>query len=318
MTDKPLTWHSFTQSLPSGNAYNHEFRVCDWLLHCLAYNIQESSASKLLNSLQGLAIIIAVVVFVIDLENRQEERDARREERDARQEEHVARKLTAVSNAYLILQEMVDKMSLGKSAPHRTRLQMVAIEELHKYAQLDGGQYLAGLVVPEIPFSLPRPHFDSGCHSKTDPKRVVLKEAYLVGAILDNARFEMADFERAHLDLASLNAIRLDYACLREAGLQSARLRGASLINANLAGANLSYSSLEGADLRWANLQYAKFEDTNMSNADLSNANISGASFLRAEGLTAAQIARACIPPKKEPPKHLPGSITGPTVRESC
>lgn len=321
MTEKPLPWRSFVASLPSGNPYNHEFRVCDWLLCRTALILRESGVFRLLNAIQGFAIIIAVIVFVIDLDYRQKEQASWREER-------IARKLTAISNAYSILRDVAERTERQTGLLPRNRRPMIAIEELHNYSQVDNGLYLAGLIAPGVGFSLIRNRYYSGCEVRDDPKRVVLRGAYLDRAVLDRTSFQVADLTGAHLAFAKLNDANLYYACLKRANLLGSELRSAILNMTDLSDANLAFATLTGAYLQEANLLNANLSYADLSRADLQNANLedvnitgtnmSHTHLLRTKGLEPEQLASACITSEDAKPRHLPDNVEPPPVDEDC
>ena len=272
MTHDVQDWPSFVESLPSQNAYNHEFLVSNWVMTTLATIIRQSGLFKLLDAFQGLAIVIAVVVFFVELGHLREERIALTEERSAR-------KLSAVTIAYAILEAV--EVSADKTPgfiPH-SRRQMIALEELHKFADADDGKYLAGLIAPSVPFNLIQSREGSGCESKHDPKRVVLNGAYLDRAILNASSFVRADLMGAHLYAAQMNRSDLTRTCLVGANLEFAELRDAVILGAELVKANLSHATLAGAALAGSNLTGANLTSANLSGAVLAGTIVANANF---------------------------------------
>lgn len=110
------------------------------------------------------------------------------------------------------------------------------------------------------------------------------------GASLRGANLADADLEGAHLRGARLLEADLQGVRLSQAGLAGADLRDSILSGADLSGADLVAADLTGADLRWADLSRANLED-----AILENARLCGARFVRSR-LVGARLghARGC------------------------
>jgi uncharacterized protein YjbI with pentapeptide repeats len=126
-----------------------------------------------------------------------------------------------------------------------------------------------------------------------------LSNAALAYADLSNADFRHADLSNANLALADLsNAYLVDAdlskASLRGADLNNANLYGADLSNANLARADLSNARLARADLSKANLEGANLSNAYLVDADLSNADLSEADLSNAD-LSEADFRNAYI-----------------------
>ena len=255
-------------------------RGANRLLEAVACSISNSSPIKLLNALQSVAVIIAVITFIVDLPARRDERLARQEERLARREEQAARRLTAVSNAYSIIAE-VSRSSSTTSDDQQTpsRRQMIALEELHRYSVIDGGRYLAQLKADNVRFDATtrRTYYRSGCDEEYNPVRVVLRGAYLDRASLNGTSFVLADLSDAHLHFAELMGAKLSYACLQRANLTSANLKRARLEHSDLSYANLLNANLTGAYVVQADLSYADLPLVNLANADLRAVNFANA-----------------------------------------
>ncbi|OLP17167.1 hypothetical protein BST81_17610 [Leptolyngbya sp. 'hensonii'] len=96
----------------------------------------------------------------------------------------------------------------------------------------------------------------------------------LIGVDLSGLHLRWADLREASLlgavlEQANLTGVDLRWADLTDANLKGADLRGANLCFANLRGANLAQANLRAADLREAELQ-----DTNLDQADLTGATL--------------------------------------------
>lgn len=87
--------------------------------------------------------------------------------------------------------------------------------------------------------------------------KVVLHDAFLYGANLENTNLISAELRGAYLHEANLKGANLIWADLREADLRSADLERAFLSGANLERANLWHANLNEAFLDKANLQGA-------------------------------------------------------------
>ena len=314
MNDRPASWRSFVAALPSNNPFNHEFLVAQWCLEMAAFHLRESGPFKFLSAIQGLALVIALTVFVVDIIDRREER--------------AARKLTAVSGAYSILDDVARSVDKDEGLAPYSRRQMIALEELHKYSQIDDGKYLASLVAVRVPFSLSEPENRSGCDRDHDPRRVVLRDAHLNRAVLNRSIFNRADIRRANLYASHLVGTNFTNACLVETNFEfsclcDADMTGADLSNANmksvkLSGAWLVNANLSGANLKNADLSNSILIGTNFSDANLQGTNLSGARFSGNEGLKDKQLVKSCINEEEARPIGLPSHVEPPPVDTFC
>lgn len=284
MKDRPLSWCEFIESLPSKAPHKHVFRVANWLLINAAFHVRCSGPFRFLDAIKGLAIVIAVVLFIIELHTMREEREART--------------LSSVSQAYEILQDVVEQSDNRTSGEKRSRRQMIASESLHKHSKIDDGKYLAGLYAPDVSFHLTRNTYYSGCEEKQDTRRVVLKGAYFDRANLKESEFKVANLSGSHFLFANLSGSNFYYACLVGANLRFAILSDSILGFANLAGADLSHTELDGATM----------DGTNLSNVN----------FDEVKGLKQEQLDQACIPPGSLPPFNLPRGLKIPPATEDC
>lgn len=312
MSEQPLPWSSFVESLPSRNPYNHEFRVCNWGLIYLAYVVRQCGPVRLLDSFQGLAIVIAIAVFLVDLSYREEERKAR--------------ELTAVSNAYSVLNDVVREVKDYRGLAPRNRRAMVALEELYSYSQLSNSKYLVGLSVPKVRFGLIAHSHYSGCEDIDDPRRIALKYADLENAIFNGGDLSVADLSNARLVGTKFSHATLNYTCFTHADLRRARLNQATLVRANLSNADLRYADLSGSELWFSNLSNADLSWADLSGADLKGANLNGVRFHETKisdaifrdvmGLTEKHIENSCICSDRMP-RNLPKKKTFSSVK-SC
>jgi hypothetical protein len=93
--------------------------------------------------------------------------------------------------------------------------------------------------------------------SRTDLRKILLRDAHL-----EQARLRRANLSGAHLDRAKLMGARLRKAILKKAKLIDADLRGAHLQKADLQGADLTRANLIGARLYGANFRGAEHVDS--------------------------------------------------------
>jgi uncharacterized protein YjbI with pentapeptide repeats len=155
-------------------------------------------------------------------------------------------------------------------------------------------------------------------HDPSEPWRVDLIEARLVGAKLDSvdliearlvgAKLDSVHLERANLEGTHFEAASLIGAHLEGAHLDSAHLEGADLIEAHLEGANLSSAHLKraelagahlkGASLIQAHLEDARLDEAHLERASLVHAYLEGASLLQAHLERPTSFVRA----SKRPP----------------
>jgi uncharacterized protein YjbI with pentapeptide repeats len=128
--------------------------------------------------------------------------------------------------------------------------------------------------------------------SEANLRRAVLNQAKLGDADLRGADLHWADLSDADLVGADLRKASLVVADLRGANLIKAKLgdadlRGVDLIGAYLLGADLSDADLVGADLSDADLSNAKLGTVNLSEAKLVGADLRGADLSQVELLEA-------------------------------
>ncbi|MGF1563248.1 MAG: pentapeptide repeat-containing protein [Geminicoccaceae bacterium] len=242
-------------------------------------------------ALEPWGILLAVVAFSIDYEDRRQDRIDRREERIDRQAERVAREEGRRVNAW----QLLTTPASGNSG---------------KIHALD---YLNDQDVPLVGIDLSPPEPDNGTpdNPDDDPQGAYLRDVKLPGAVLRSAKLSRADLSGADLRFASLSGANLHRANLWGADLSDANLSGANLSGANLLGANLLGATLYSADLTGAGLLDSDLSDADLSGAKLSGAKLSGAilglSFvdMDARNLTQAQLDEACGDEKTELPEGL-------------
>ena len=105
-----------------------------------------------------------------------------------------------------------------------------------------------------------------------------LRESWLKGADLREARLEKAILVKAHMQGAWL-----DDAQLQEARLDGVQLQGAWLTMAHMQGAWLGRAQLQGTMLDWAQLQGARLSEAHMQGAWLIGTQLQGATLDRAQ-----------------------------------
>lgn len=128
--------------------------------------------------------------------------------------------------------------------------------------------------------------------------------AYLSNVNLREAILFRANLVKADLAGANLSMALLVKANLSEAFLSKTNLSRALLIGAWLPEAHLSEADLSGADLSGAKLSGADLPGADLSRADLFRADLSGADLSEATNLTQQQLDKACAAPNNPP--HLP------------
>ena len=115
-----------------------------------------------------------------------------------------------------------------------------------------------------------------------------LRESYLDGARLDDARLAYAELGSVRLNGASLPGARLISAILSDAQLKGAyivraELQDAFLRNAQLQGANIGVTQMQGADLCDAQLQGANLARVQMQGTNLIGVQLQAAHFLETQ-----------------------------------
>ena len=126
-------------------------------------------------------------------------------------------------------------------------------------------------------FSGRRIHLRESWLNGADLREARLAGADLQGAFLDRARLERARLEGSELSGAHLREAQLDRACLQGASLHSVHMRGASLESAELQGAGIRGGHLAGANFRGGWLQCADLGRAEMYGVDLRSASLAGA-----------------------------------------
>ena len=170
--------------------------------------------------------------------------------------------------------------SLNYSLGDRSTGETFEPEFVHGRAKLDlSGAYLSGIRLPRADLA----HDDL---SRADLTGCDLRQARLVGTVLQAAHMSRANLSHADLTLASMANCSLIRADLSSGTLQQAQLAGADLSysnlhfanlqEANLAGANLSYADLSWTNLTGANLRGATVTASSLTLADLTGADLRG------------------------------------------
>lgn len=123
----------------------------------------------------------------------------------------------------------------------------------------------------------------------SDVKGMNLRQAFLVGAQLENTRLDGANLQEAQLQLADLESSQL----------RMATLTGAQLQGANLLFADLKYAKVNGADLgpfefKTSGGETSYVKKTDLSHAEFQRANLSYSSFKKAD-LTYAKLQGASV-----------------------
>ena len=121
-----------------------------------------------------------------------------------------------------------------------------------------------------------------------------LRESWLNGADLHEARLEKAILVKAHMQGAWLDGVQL-----QEARLDVAQLQGARLIRAHMQGTNLIRAQLQGATLGVAQLQATILDGAQLQGAWLGGTQLQGATLggaqLQATMLDGAQLQEAWL-----------------------
>jgi hypothetical protein len=134
---------------------------------------------------------------------------------------------------------------------------------------------------------------------KADLRGANLDDANLSGAQLWRANLSGADLNRTNLSRADLSEANLHNADLLVADLSGANLSVANLSGANLEatkldGVYLIIADLSGANLSRADLSKAHLRGANLSEADLSGTKLGGADLSGAHNLSQQQLDQAC------------------------
>lgn len=313
MSDAPQTWEDFSKGLSKNPyAYPYHFvRVGGWLAGQLGYLIERSGWMRLLRGVEAIGILLAIVLFLGEIEDRTAERHNR------------AWSLVAAAATAQPDQEITPSDQTSGSGYQLGNLGLVgALEVLNNDGvKLHNVQLpttsLVGVRLPGAQFEGANLHgsiLEGADLTGANLKEAKLNRANLTKATLSGANLVRAEFKDAWLNEASLIGARLDNAILDGAELARADLSGAELFGAQLRGARLFDADLSAADffgaklgrailtgvnLRGASLRSADLLEVDLRRADLSNADLTRTILYRANlsdarGLTQNQIDAAC------------------------
>ena len=208
MNDDPNT-NSATNTRPTGGKLGQ-----------LADRITGSGLYKFVKVFEAVAIIIAVVAFVIDYQQRREDRTFRAEERAALKQEREDR----------VEGRLVRMWSLATNSRPGNSGKIPALQFLH-----EKGHPLSGMEI----------------------SRAYLVGIEIPGADLFKSNLSGADLRVVDLSDADLSEANLNGANFGGANLSGVDLFKADLSNANLSAANLSGAILKGTDLSGADISGA-------------------------------------------------------------
>jgi uncharacterized protein YjbI with pentapeptide repeats len=201
----------------------------------------ESWIGKVLGSAESISLLVALVLFVKEIPDRQ------------KQFHYQA--WSTVDAAHNV------KVSYAR---------ILALQDLN-----NDGVSLRGLDAPNA--ELVEIHLSKANLSRANLKLCDLSKANLCYANLDNANLTEAQLSGANLSHANLGFANLSGANLSSSNFNYANLICANLSHTNLSGANLQEASLSGANLAGAYLTGANLKNAKVSNFDLSNAFLEGA-----------------------------------------
>lgn len=239
----------------------------------LADSIERWPAFRLLRVLEAVAVMAALIAFVLELENRSRDRVIR------------------IATLYAQIAQTIE--TPGGAAAVRASVFALAEERVPLSRLHLPGVDLMGIDLRRVPMEY-----------------VNLTKANLQGANLAGVDLFRAELSGVNFKGAILSGARLDYANLSEnVNMIGANLADASMFQVNLAGADMKGANLSGAFLNGADFTgvylgpkmttLMDFEVADLSNADLSNAILSGANFQRAN-LDGVNFSGACyigVPP---------------------
>ena len=222
--------------------------------------------------LAAIGLILAVVSFWIDYEDRVEERTVRAWQLLTTQASGNSGKREALE--YLNRRDglwcRVDECLLTL----KERTQLVGVDLTPPDRGADGNTYDGG-------------------------QGAYLVQLQLVGGDLRWANLKWANLQRANLQGADLRGANLRGANLQGADLSDAELLGAELDEADLFGAELDRANLAEASLGKANLKHASFYRANLFRANLERANLRsaylGGAVLEGARFSGANLQRAYL-----------------------
>jgi uncharacterized protein YjbI with pentapeptide repeats len=255
-------------------------RNTEWLVE----KLQSIALFDLLEILGKLAILVAVIVFLIGIDDRR------------KQSKYEAWQVITSAQGQEGTGGRIDALQTLSGAGES--LEGVVAEDA----------MLAGVSLREGT-DLDNARFQKSDLSDAELERVFLRnadleKAKLAGARLDGANLtgvvlREADVSGAELSSAVLSGAQLQDATLQGANLQGANLSDAQLQNANLSGAHLEGATLTGAKLHNTDLSGAWLSEADLELAELENANLKGAvlegalmdgALLNTDGLVGAKL----------------------------
>lgn len=249
---------------------------------------RESRTSTILETLQPLTLVLAVVGFLVTSYGLWiTSEDIKRQEKEA----------------HATLRMMLDDR-LAEATVDPDVLEWECVPEIPK----DGGA-LARMVQSMAALGVPL-------------DRVRGVGVPLSGVNLDDSQFDYAVLSLSDLRYASFSGARLHGSELFCADLEFAEFVRAELSEAdfrlaNLRSADFSGSVFSGVDFSGAVLSGAVFSGVDLSSTEFLGACVDGADFRGATGLTRERIESACLRDEKNLPKGLPAGWMPPASR-SC
>lgn len=272
-----------------------------------------------------VGLLISVIAFMVEMEDRQSERIFRawefvlENERLARSyDDDMSETLPTSGNATAQALEYLNREFEGRFCADRLRfflrwltgnIRHICLIPSKQRSSLED-RYLREVVLEGI--NLPKAKL-----RKADLMKANLESAYLAGADLRKSELERADLSGADLTGANLKRSTLIDATLKMANLTDARLWRANLTDANLIKADFTGAELEEVNFTDAVLRYAIFEDADFEGAIFSGTDISGARMRGAKRLKPTQLRGACVS-EGEPDPELPADISIDWSKKPC
>ncbi len=246
---KPPPWNKFYQDKP----YRY-LLFFEWAAEWILYFFERFASIKLIvNGVVAISILVGIILFYLDLNDRKMERAARRA---------------------TMLGTIAQVAALDKSSKEQSRV--VPIVETLVKQKMD----LSSLPLPGA--NLRKAELKEAKLNKANFRYSDLGWANLQGANLSEAIISEADLSSTNFFKAKLHKTSLVQSNLYLANFEKAELQDASLSEARLIGTNLQKTNLDSASFWNADLTDAKLIGANLKGTYFANANLNGANFQNA------------------------------------
>ncbi len=275
--------------------------LLNWLADWALYAFDRIALVRgVVSGVLAISVVAGVWGFLLEYEDRKEDRRDRREERADRSAARITQAWRVIIDGWQVKGNVGQRQALAFLIEKKQPLRGIKLDG----AQLAGFDFsrakdrdlseasFNGATLEEALFGgvdLVRANFGCLIERRTEtPSEANAESPPNTEDSRRCANLKAADLKGANLRLAKLEGAHLWLAKLIGADLQRANFEGAELYQADLDGAilflaNLKKAYLVRAILKGANLKLAKLEDAKLRSAKLQGAHLDGANLFRAK-----------------------------------